>query len=536
MAKQLLFDEKARQKVGDGIRKLAAAVKVTLGPSGRNVIIDKKFGSPQATRDGVTVSKEIELEDPFENCGAKLINEAAEKTNTEAGDGTTTAVVLTEAIFEEGLRYLAAGYNAASVKRGIEKGVRVVVEELKKLSRPVDSENDYFNVAMVSSHFDKPIADIVAKAMKRVGKEGVITVEEGKSFETRLDEVEGMQFDKGYISPYFINKQDTLTCEYEDCAILITDKKITSVYEIVPVLEQVAQRGQPLLIIAEELEGEALATIVINKLRGILKIAAVKAPAFGDRRKAILQDLAVLTGGQVVSEETGLELDKVKLKDLGRAKKVVLEKELTTLIGGGGDRKSIENRVAEIRTLISKTTSDYDREKYEERLAKLVGGVCIIKVGGVTESEMKEKKFRVDDAVHAVKAAAQEGIIPGGGVAYLRAIPALEKLEKTLGDDERIGVRIIRKSLESPLTNIARNAGYDPSVTVEEVKAMPTTHGFDAGKGVKGDMMKMGVVDPTKVARVALQNASSVAALLLTSKSALTELKEEKKAVEGVVK
>lgn len=536
MAKQLLFDEKARQKISEGVRKLAAAVKVTLGPSGRNVIIDKKFGSPQATRDGVTVSKEIELEDPFENLGAKLVNEAAEKSNSEAGDGTTTAVVLTEAIFEEGLRYLTAGFNASAIKRGIEKAVKTVVEEIRKLSRPVDSEQDYFNVAMVSSHFDNPIAEIVAKAMKRVGKEGVITVEEGKSFETRLDEVEGMQFDKGYISPYFINKQDSLTCEYEDVSILMTDKKISNVYEIVPVLEQVAQRGSPLLIICDELEGEALATIVINKLRGILKIAAVKCPAFGDRRKAILQDIATLTGGQVVSEETGLQLEKVKLKDLGRAKKVVIEKELTTLIGGAGDKKAIENRVAEIRTLIGKTTSDYDREKYEERLAKLLGGVCIVKVGGVTEAEMKEKKFRVDDAVHAVKAAAQEGIIPGGGVGFLRALPALDKLEKSLPSEEAVGVRIVRKAMEAPLLNIARNAGYDPSVTVEEVKELPPTHGFDAGKGVKGDMFKMGVVDPAKVSRVALQNASSVAALLLTSKTALTELKEEKKAVEGVVK
>jgi chaperonin GroEL len=536
MAKQLLFDDAGRQKVAEGIRKLAGVVKVTLGPRGRNVILEKKFGAPQATRDGVTVAKEIELEDPFENMGAKLANEAAEKSNSEAGDGTTTAVVLTEAIYLEGLRHVAAGLNPQAIKRGIDKAVAAVVEEIGKLSRPVKDRSDYLNVAMVSTHFDEPISEMIADAIQKVGKEGVITVEESKGLETKIELVEGMQFDKGYISPYFMNKPDSLTAEYEDCYLLLTDKKLSNVHEVVPILEQIASQGAPLLVVAEEVEGEALAAIVINKLRGILKVVAVKAPAFGDRRKAILQDVAVLTGGTLVSQDTGMEIEKLKLKDLGRAKKVIVEKERTTIVGGAGSKKEIEARISELRTLISKTTSDYDREKYEERLAKLVGGVAIVQVGGPTESEMKERKFRVDDAVHAVKAAAQEGIVPGGGVAYLRALPALEKLEKKLGDDEAAGVRTVRHALESPLRNIARNAGFDPSVVVEEVKQGTGSFGFDAGKDERGDMFKMGVVDPAKVCRLALQHAASVSSMLLTARTCITELKEEKKKIEGAVK
>lgn len=536
MAKQLMFDENARQRLSEGVRKLARAVKVTLGPSGRNVILDKKFGGPQATRDGVTVSKEIELEDPFENCGAKLANEAADKTNDKAGDGTTTAVVLVESLYFEGLKFITAGFSAAALKRGMDQAVDAAVEEIKKLSRPVSGQEDYRNVAMIASHYDSKIADLVSRAITRVGKEGVITVEESKSFDTTLEEVDGMQFDKGFISPYFMNKPDSLTCEYEDAYLLLTDKKISNAQEIVPILETVAQMGVPLLIVAEEVEGQALATLVINKLRGTLQVCAVKAPAFGDRRKAILQDIAILTGGKVVSDDLGLKFETLRTNDLGRAKKVVVDKDKTTIIRGAGEKKAIEARVAELRTLIQKTTSDYDREKYEERLAKLTGGVCILKVGGATEAEMKEKKFRVDDAVHAVRCASQEGIVPGGGTVFLRCLPALEKLAKKLPEDESVGVKIVMKALEAPCWNIARNAGHDASLVVEEVKAKNGWFGFDASTGQYGDLLKAGVVDAAKVSRVALQNAASVASMLLTARTVLTELKEEKKKTEGAVK
>jgi len=534
MAKQLMFDEESNRKVLEGIRKLASAVKVTLGPSGRNVVIDKKFGSPQATKDGVTVSKEVELEDPFENIGAKLANAAAEKTNDAAGDGTTTAVVLVEAIYSEGLRNLVAGTNPTQLKSGIDKAVAAVVEAVQKQSRPVSGLEDYRRVAMVSSHFDESVAELVAKAMDKVGKEGVITVEEGKSFETEAEFVDGLQFDKGYVSPYFVNKPQSLSVEFDDAYLLFTDKKLSNVQELVPLLEQVAQTGKPLVIVAEEVEGQALAALVVNKLRGVLQVAAVKAPAFGDRRKAMLEDMAILTGGRVVAEDTGVTIDKVKLADLGRARQVKIEKEKCTIIDGAGSRKAIESRVTELRASIRKTTSDYDREKFEERLAKLTGGVALIKVGGPTEAEMKERKFRVDDAVHAVKAAAQEGIVPGGGTALLRSVAALRALK--LEGDEAIGARVVERALKSPLANIAMNAGADPSTVLEDVSSKTGAVGFDARTGELVDLFKAGVVDPTKVVRCALQNAASVSSMLLTSRAVVVELKEKKKAVAGAVK
>ncbi len=534
MAKQLMFGDESSRKVLEGIRKLSNAVKVTLGPSGRNVILDKKFGGPQATKDGVTVSKEVELEDPFENVGAKLANAAAEKTNDVAGDGTTTAVVLVEAIYTEGLRSLTAGTNAVHLKAGIDKAVDAAVEAVKAQSKPVGGYEDFKRVALVSSHFDEPVAELVARAMEKVGKEGVITVEDGKSFETTAEFVDGLQFDKGYISPYFVNKPTDLTAEVEDAYLLLTDRKISSVAEIVPLLEQVAQTGRPIVIVAEEVEGEALAALVVNKLRGVLQVVAVKAPAFGDRRKAMLEDMAILTGGRVVAEETGVSLEKVKLGDLGRAKRVKVEKEACTIVGGQGERKAIDARVAELRASIQKTTSDYDREKFEERLAKLLGGVALLKVGGATESEMKERKFRVEDSVHAGKAAAQEGIVPGGGVALLRAAAAVRKLG--LSGDEAVGARIIESALKSPLWNIAANAGADPSMVVEEVAGKSGASGFDARTGEYVDLLKAGIVDPAKVVRAALQNAASVASVLLTSRTVIVELKEKKKAVAGAVK
>ncbi len=534
MAKQLMFGEEGARKALAGIRKLAAAVKVTLGPSGRNVILDKKFGSPQATKDGVTVAKEVELEDPFENIGAKVANAAAEKTNDAAGDGTTTAVVLTEAIYAEGLRNVSAGMNPVHLKRGIDRAVEAAVESLKKQARPVSGFADYKHVALVSSHFDEKVSELVARAMEKVGREGVITVEDGKSFETTAEFVDGLQFDKGYISPYFVNKPADLTAEYEDVYILLTDKKISNVAEIVPLLEQVAQTGKPLLLVAEEVEGEALSALVVNRLRGVLQVVAVKAPAFGDRRKAMLEDVAIVTGGRVVAEETGVTIDKVKLKDLGRAARVKVEKETTTIIGGKGDKKAIESRITELRASIKKTTSDYDREKFEERLAKLTGGVALLKVGGMTEVEMKERKFRVDDAVHAVKAAAEEGIVPGGGVALLRAADAVRKLK--LEGDDLAGARVVAKALTSPLWNIATNCGADGSMVVEEVAGMSGAEGFDGRTGEYVDLFKAGVVDPLKVCRLALQNAASVSSMLLTSQTVLVELKERKKAVAGAVK
>ncbi len=534
MAKQIMFDEEARRKILDGIRKLAGAVKVTLGPSGRNVLLDKKVGAPQATRDGVTVSKEVELEDPFENIGAKLANAAADKTNDVAGDGTTTSAILAEAIYAEGLKLVAMGANPALIKRGIDRGVEAAVAEIKKIARPVKGEADYRNVALVASHFEAPIADLVARAMEKVGKEGVITVEESKAFETTIEFVEGIQWDKGFISPYFINKPESLTAEYEDALVLLTDRKVANIQEFVPLLEQVAQSGRPLLVVAEEVEGEALAALVVNRLRGVIQGVAVKAPAFGDRRKAILTDIGIVTGGKVVSDDLGIKLETLKLSDLGSAKRVRVEKERCTIIGGGGERKAVEQRIEELRSSIKKTTSEYDREKYEERLAKLLGGVAIIKVGGPTETEMKERKFRVDDAVHAARAAAEEGLAPGGGVAYLRAGDAAAKL--SLEGDEAAGARILAKALEAPARNIAANAGFDPSVAIHEIRSRGGNEGLDAATGEYGDMFKAGIVDAAKVCRAALQNASSVASMLLTSRTVIAELKEKKKAVAGAVK
>jgi len=533
MAKQLMYDDEARRKMLTGIRALSRAVKVTLGPSGRNVLMDRHGGRPQATKDGVTVSKEVELPDPMENVGAKLANAAADKTNDAAGDGTTTAVVLTEAIYAEGLRNLTAGANPTALKRGIDRAVEAVVEAVRKMSRPVKGREGYLHVARVSSHFDEPVANLVADAVEKVGREGVITVEEGKTFETTVEFVDGLQFDKGYISPYFITRPEALTAEYEDACILIVDRKISNVAELVPVLEQVAQAGLPLLIVAEEVEGEALAALVINKLRGALRTVAVKAPAFGDRRKAILQDLAILTGGTVVSDELGVKLEKVRLQNLGRAKRVKVEKEKTTIVGGGGDKKAVAARIEELRAGIKKSTSDYDREKLEERLAKLQGGVAILKVGGATESEVKERKYRVDDAVHAARAAAEEGIVPGGGAALLRAATAVDKLK--LEGDEATGAKIVAEALRAPARNIARNAGHDPSVVVVETLEHPEAQVFDAARGEFVDAFAEGLVDPTKVVRCALQNAASAASMLLTSGTVIVDLKEKKKAVAGAI-
>jgi chaperonin GroEL len=533
MAKQLMYEDEGRRKMHAGLRALAKAVAVTLGPSGRNVLMDRKSGRPQATRDGVTVSKEVELPDPIENVGAKLANAAADKTNDAAGDGTTTAIVLTEAIFAEGQRLLAAGVDPASLKRGMDKAVEAVVEAVKEMSRPVKGREDYLNVARVSSHFDEPVAKLVADAIDKVGREGVITVEEGRTFDTELQYVDGLQFDKGYISPYFINKPGSLTAEYDDAYVLICDRKISNVAEIVPLLEQVAQTGKAILMVAEEVEGEALAALVVNRLRGVLKAVAVKAPAFGDRRKAILQDLAILTGGTVVSDELGIKLEKVKLAELGRASQVKVEKDATTIVGGGGDKKAVAARIEELRASIQKSTSDYDREKFQERLAKLLGGVAVLKVGGATESEVKERKYRVDDAVHAVRAAAEEGVVPGGGAALLRAAAVLEKLK--LSGDEAAGVRVIAKALRAPVANIARNAGHDPSVVTQETLEEKEGQVFDAAAGQFVDAFKAGLIDPAKVVRCGLQNAASAASMLLTSGAVIVDLKDSKKAIAGAV-
>ncbi len=534
MAKQMMFDEEARRKMLAGIRKIAGAVKVTLGPSGRNVILGKPAGSPQATRDGVTVSKDVELGDPFENLGAKLVNAACDKTNDLAGDGTTTSAVLAEAIYSEGLKAVSVGANASLVKQGMDKAIVAAVEAVKKLARPVKNTEDYRNIALIAAHGDADLADLVAKAMEKVGKEGVITVEESKGFKTQMELVEGLQFDKGYISPYFVNKPERLTVEYDDAFLLISDKKISNLKDLVPLLEKVAQTGRPLLIIAEDVDGEALQALVINKLRGVLQTVAVKAPAFGDRRKAMLQDIAILTGGAVVTEELGVKLESLKLSDLGQAKRVKVEKEHTTIIDGKGDKKTIESRIQELRMSIQKTTSEYDREKYEERLAKITGGVAILKVGGVTEIEMKERKFRVDDAVHAARGAAQEGVVPGGGLATLRASEAVRKLK--LDGDEALGAGVIAKALEAPMAAIAQNAGYDPSMIVAEAKEKSGSIGFNAGTGEWVDLIEAGVLDAAKVTRCAIQSATSVMSLLLASKTVIVELKEKKKVVTGAVR
>jgi chaperonin GroEL len=535
MAKQLIFDDEARRKIKVGASKLARAVKVTLGPTGRHVILQKSFGNPTVTKDGVTVSKEIELEDPFENMGARMVNEVASKTSDVAGDGTTTATVLAEAIYSEGLKALAAGVNPMMLKRGIDKAVTVAVETVKGLSRKVDSPTQIAQVGAISANHDKEIGDLLSQAMQKAGKDGVITVEEAQGIETFLDVVDGMQFDKGYISPYFVNQPETMLCELEEPSILLYEKKIGNLRELLPVLEKVAGGGKALLIIAEEVEGEALATLVINRLRGVLKVAAVKAPGFGDRRKAMLEDMGVITGGTLISEELGHKLENTTVEMLGRAKKVTIDKDKTTIIGGGGDRQKIQQRCEQIKAQIAQSTSDYDREKLEERLAKLSGGVAVVKVGAATETEMKEKKARVEDALHATRAAVEEGIVPGGGVALVRAIPAVKKLEDSLKGDEAMGAGIIRRSLEAPLRQIAENTGKNGGVVVEEVLQLGGSKGYDALNDKYVDMFEAGIVDPTKVTRSALQNAASVASLMLTTETLITDLKDKKKMIEGAV-
>ncbi|KPK88286.1 MAG: molecular chaperone GroEL [Deltaproteobacteria bacterium SM23_61] len=525
-AKEIRYDQKAREAILKGVNILADAVKVTLGPKGRNVILEKSFGSPTVTKDGVTVAKEIELEDKFENMGAQMVREVASKTSDIAGDGTTTATVLAQAIYREGSKLVAAGHNPMELKRGIEKGVETVIDELKKLSKPTKEQKEISQVGKISANNDETIGNIIAEAMAKVGKEGVITVEEAKAMETTLDIVEGMQFDRGYISPYFVTNPEKMEAVLEDALILINEKKISNMKDLLPVLEQIAKMGKPLLIIAEEVEGEALATLVVNKLRGTLKCAAVKAPGFGDRRKAMLEDIATLTGGQMISEEMGVKLESITLKDLGKAKRITIDKDNTTIVEGAGDSKAIEGRVKQIRAQIEETTSDYDREKLQERLAKLVGGVAVINVGAATESEMKEKKARVEDALNATRAAVEEGIVAGGGVAYLRALPTLEKMK--LPEEQQFGLNILKRSLEEPIRWIAMNAGFDGSIVVEKVKTEKGNYGFDAQNEEYTDMVKAGIIDPTKVVRTALQNASSVASLLLTTEAMVAERPKEK--------
>jgi chaperonin GroEL len=525
-AKEIRYDQKAREALLRGVNILADAVRVTLGPQGRNVILEKSYGAPTVTKDGVTVAKEIELEDKFENMGAQMVREVASKTSDVAGDGTTTATVLAQAIYREGAKLVAAGHNPMELKKGIERGVEVVGEELKKLSKPTKEQKEISQVGRISANNDETIGNIIAEAMAKVGKEGVITVEEAKSMETTLEIVEGMQFDRGYISPYFVTNPEKMEVVLEDVLVLIHEKKISSMKDLLPVLEQIAKMGKPLLIIAEEVEGEALATLVVNKLRGTLKCAAVKAPGFGDRRKAMLEDISVLTGGQMISEEMGGKLESISLKDLGKAKRITIDKDNTTIVEGAGDSKAIAGRVKQIRAQIEETTSDYDKEKLQERLAKLVGGVAVINVGAATESEMKEKKARVEDALNATRAAVEEGIVPGGGVAYLRTLPALDKLK--LSEAQQFGVNILKKSLEEPIRWIAQNAGFDGSIVIEKVKKEKGNFGFDAQKEEYTDMVKAGIIDPTKVVRIALQNAASVSSLLLTTEAMVAERPREK--------
>jgi chaperonin GroEL len=529
MPKQILFSDEGRAALLRGINIMASAVKATMGPKGRNVVIDKKFGSPTITKDGVTVAKEIELKDPFENMGAQMIKEVASKTSDIAGDGTTTATVLAQAIVREGLKNVTAGANPMGLKRGIDKAVDVVVEDLKRMSKSTKDKKEIAQVATIASNNDKAIGTLVAEAMEKVGKDGVITVEESKSAETALDVVEGMQFDRGYLSPYFVTDPERMECVLEDAVILIYEKKLSVMKDMLPLLEQVARAGKPFLIVAEDVEGEALATLVVNKLRGTLNCAAVKAPGFGDRRKAMLEDIAILTGGKAITEDLGIKLENIKLEDLGKAKKVVVDKDNTTLVEGGGKTAAIEGRIKQIRAQIEETTSDYDREKLQERLAKLAGGVAVIKVGAATETAMKEKKARVEDALNATRAAVEEGIVAGGGVALLRASSAIESLK--LEGDEKVGAMIVKRALEEPIRRIVENAGLEGSVVVEKVKAEKgMTRGFDAESLEFVDMMQAGIIDPTKVERVALQNAASVASLLLTTEALVTDLPEEKAA------
>jgi len=527
-SKQLEFDEAARHSLLRGVEKLARAVKATLGPSGRNVILDKKFGSPTITKDGVTVAKEIELENPYENMGAQLVREVASKTSDIAGDGTTTATVLAEAIYREGLKNVTAGANPTSLQRGINKAVAAVVAELGKISKKVSDSSEIAQVATVSANWDKTIGQIIADAMEKVGKDGTITVEEAKSIETTLDVVEGMQFDKGYLSPYFATNAEAMEAILENAYILIHEKKISSLKDLLPLLEKVAKGGRPLLIIAEDVEGEALATLVVNKLRGTLQVCAVKAPGFGDRRKSMLEDIAVLTGGRCITEDLGIKLESITLDDLGKAKRIVVEKEATTIVEGEGKSKDIQGRVAQIRRQIEETTSDYDREKLQERLAKLAGGVAVINVGAATETEMKEKKARVEDALHATRAAVEEGIVPGGGVALIRAQKALANLK--LEGDEAIGAQIVHRAVEAPLRQLADNAGLEGALIVQEVKKGKGNEGYNVATGEYEDLVKAGVVDPTKVTRSALQNAASISGLLLTTEALVTEIPEKDKA------
>jgi chaperonin GroEL len=530
MAKDIIYREDARSAILRGVNALADAVKVTLGPKGRNVILDKKWGSPTITKDGVTVAKEIELKDPMENLGARMVREVASKTSDVAGDGTTTATVLAQAIFREGIKNVTAGGNPMEIKHGIDRAVATVVEEIKKLSKPVKGKM-IAQVGTISANNDEEIGRIIAEAMEKVGKDGVITVEEARTMETVLEVVEGMRFDRGYLSPYFVTDPERMEVVLENPYLLIFEKKISSMKDLLPILEKIAQQGAPLLIVAEEVEGEALATLVVNKLRGTLRVAAVKAPGYGDRRKAMLEDIAVLTGGKAITEDLGIKLENIRVEDLGRAKKVVIDKDNTTIIEGGGSSKEIEGRVKQIRAQVEETTSDYDREKLQERLAKLVGGVAVIKVGAATETEMKEKKARVEDAMHATKAAVEEGIVPGGGVALLRAAPALDKLAKgsDLSHDEKVGVAVVRRATEEPLRWIASNAGQEGNMVVAKVRELDSETGFNAATGQYENLIEAGVIDPTKVVRFAIQNAASIAGLMLTTEAVVAEIPEKKK-------
>jgi chaperonin GroEL len=526
MAKLIKYDMKARESMLNGVRTLADAVVVTLGPKGRNVVLDKSWGSPTVTKDGVTVAKEIELEDKFENMGAQMVKEVASKTSDMAGDGTTTATVLARAIYEEGQKLVAAGNNPMAIKRGIDAAVEVIVKELQDLSKPTKDQREIAQVGTISANNDETIGNIIAEAMNKVGKEGVITVEEAKSMETTLEVVEGMQFDRGYLSPYFVTDPEKMVASIEDPYILINEKKISNMKDLLPVLEQVAKMGKPLLIIAEDVDGEALATLVVNKLRGTLNVAAVKAPGFGDRRKAMLEDIAILTGGQVVSEDLGIKLENLAVADLGSAKRVTIDKDNTTIVDGAGSRSALEGRVKQIRAQIDETTSDYDREKLQERLAKLIGGVAVINVGAATETEMKEKKARVEDALNATRAAVEEGIVPGGGVALVRCLPALEKMR--IKANQKLGVKVIMRAIEEPLRQIANNAGFEGSVVIDKVKGEKGPFGYNAETDTYEDLIKAGVIDPTKVVRLALQNAASVASLMLTTQAMVAEKPEEK--------
>jgi chaperonin GroEL len=534
-----MFDDQARARMLAGVEKLAHAVAITMGPTGRNVIIDKSFGGPTVTKDGVTVAKEIELEDRFENMGAKLVVEVAQKTSDLAGDGTTTATVLARAIFKEGLRNVAAGSNPSAIRRGIDKAVEAAVAKLHQMAKPVSSRDEVANVGAISANNDMSIGSLLAQSLERVGKDGVITVEEGKTAETTVEYVDGMQFDKGYVSPYFINTPSDMSCTLENALVFMYDKKISNIRDLVPLLEKVSTSGQPLLIIAEDVDAEALTLLVVNKLRGTINVCAVKAPGFGDRRKAMLGDIAVLTGGTFISEDLGIQLEKVSLEHLGRAKKVVVDKNNTTIVEGGGDRKSIDQRVAQIRAQLDQTDSEYDKEKFQERLAKLAGGVAVISVGAETEADMKQKKARVEDALHATRAAVEEGILPGGGVALLRCTDTVSKVASSLPGDEKTGAEIILRALEAPLRQIADNAGIDGSVVADEVRQKPLTMGYDANKGTYVDMLAAGIIDPVKVVRTALANAASIAGLLLTTEALVTSLDKDdkkKRKVEGSVR